>query len=95
MNKNEVLQEHAATWASNGLSDLTYTQLRDVRVGCVGGTGRAATVATAAKVTVDIHLNQHWTDTVCTNDSQQLDVTPAEARSKWRASQAHAHKERE
>ena len=53
MNKREVLDEHAATWRTNGLRDLQYAVLAR---GSIGGNERAS------KVTVDVQLNNHWTD---------------------------------
>lgn len=51
LNKNEVLEEHASTWKTNGLSDLKYNELSRVNLNdhCV-------------KVRVDLLLNNHWTD---------------------------------
>jgi hypothetical protein len=49
--KWEVLDEHDATWRTNGLSDLAYSVL-----------SRRAIGGYCTVITVDIGLNQHWTD---------------------------------
>ncbi|CAM9824128.1 unnamed protein product [Scytosiphon promiscuus] len=51
--KREALEEHSKTWRQNGLADLKYTVLS--RVPLATGT---------EKVTVDVGLNGHWTDTI-------------------------------
>jgi len=76
MNKNEMLEEHQETWRSNGLSSLNYKELYLVKIGDNDN-------ACSKKVTVDILLNDHWSDLVCTNDSQQMDLPPNEAKTKW------------
>jgi hypothetical protein len=63
MNKHELLQEHEATWRQNGLKDLRYTELSREDLdpsGC------------ASKITVDVQLNGHWTDSRCGLDDTQL-----------------------
>mmetsp|Transcript_3141 Transcript_3141/g.4861 ORF Transcript_3141/g.4861 Transcript_3141/m.4861 type:complete len:315 (+) Transcript_3141:84-1028(+) len=52
--KWEVLEEHARTWRSNGLSDLCYNVVDTVDMNSM-----------CTKVTVDIKLNGHWTDGEC------------------------------
>lgn len=52
--KWEVLDEHEATWATNGLSDLHYELLNEKSL------NEHCTI-----VTVDIQLNGHWTDHEC------------------------------
>ncbi len=60
MNKNEVLDEHALTWRSNGLSNLQYELLSiEMKNECTD------------VYTVDVRLNGHWTDTVCGVDDKQ------------------------
>lgn len=63
MNKHEVLQEHDATWRTNGLRDLKYIELErrtlDPKGKCV-------------KITVDVMLNGHWSDDRCSIDDSQL-----------------------
>eukprot|EP00903_Cladosiphon_okamuranus_P006996 g6807.t1 len=51
--KKEALEEHSETWRTNGLADLKYKVL--TRVPLANGT---------EKVTVDVELNGHWTDTI-------------------------------
>eukprot|EP00752_Nemacystus_decipiens_P014228 g12656.t1 len=51
--KKEALEEHWDTWRTNGLADLKYKVLN--RVPLANGT---------EKVTVDVELNGHWTDTI-------------------------------
>ncbi len=64
MNKNEVLDEHDATWKSNGLVGLRYQEIacRPLNEHCV-------------KVKVDVQGNNHWTDVVCGLDDTQYDQT--------------------
>eukprot|EP00428_Durinskia_dybowskii_P060938 CAMPEP_0170373746 /NCGR_PEP_ID=MMETSP0117_2-20130122/10232_1 /TAXON_ID=400756 /ORGANISM="Durinskia baltica, Strain CSIRO CS-38" /LENGTH=224 /DNA_ID=CAMNT_0010628655 /DNA_START=361 /DNA_END=1031 /DNA_ORIENTATION=- len=57
MNKHEVLQEHDATWRTNGLKDLQFQELARVSLD--------TTTECASKVTVDVLLNKHWTDERC------------------------------
>ena len=71
MNKVEVLAEHAHTWTKNGLSTLTYKEVRRVRA------------AGSTKITVDIGLNEHWTDIVCSNDEKQRSIQPDQAKLDW------------
>jgi hypothetical protein len=52
--KWEVLDEHEATWNTNGLSDLHYQLLAVRRLN-----------EHCTLVTVDIQLNSHWTDNEC------------------------------
>jgi hypothetical protein len=74
MNKTEVLQEHADTWHINGLSDLKYSEISRQYIDEKGLSEDST--ATAVIVTVDVHLNEHWTDLVCGVKDTQLD-TPA------------------
>lgn len=63
MNKHEVLAEHDATWRSNGLHDLKYTEVARKALDPAGK---------CIKVTVDVMLNGHWTDDRCGIDDTQL-----------------------
>ena len=69
MNKNEVLDEHAATWEVNGLSKLTYSILTDTKI---PGT-RSESRSEARKVVVDVMENDHWSDLVCSDSHTQLE----------------------
>lgn len=63
MNKIEVLAEHESTWRTNGLHDLHYQELARESL---DKSGRCT------KVTVDVQLNKHWTDSRCGIDDTQL-----------------------
>lgn len=67
MNKDEVLGEHEQTWASNGIKGLKYVLLATSSLGshCV-------------KLSVDIMMNNHWTDVVCGLDDKQRGKSVAE-----------------
>lgn len=65
MNKDEVLREHRASWKTNGLADLKYRELARVDLG-----------EAAVKITVDLGLNDHWTDRVCGINDRQIDSAP-------------------
>jgi len=71
LNKKEVLAEHAETWTKNGLSTLVYHEIATVRV------------PGSKKITVDIGLNEHWTDLVCSNDEKQRNIQPNQAKLEW------------
>jgi hypothetical protein len=62
MNKREVLEEHDATWKSNGLSNLQYQPLSQTwkNENCL-------------LVTVDVKENNHWSDLVLGIDNTQLE----------------------
>jgi len=75
LNKKEVLAEHADTWTKNGLSTLAYQEVGSVRV------------PGSVKITVDIGLNNHWTDMVCSNDERQRSIQPNQAKSEWQKTQ--------
>ena len=51
MVKWEALEEHEATWKTNGLANLKYKVLDTTRLN-----------DQATKVTVDVLLNNHWAD---------------------------------
>lgn len=53
--KWEVQNEHAKTWRSNGLSDLRYEVTKEERI----------INDYCTKITVDVMLNNHWTDNEC------------------------------
>jgi hypothetical protein len=57
--KWEVLDEHATTWRANGLADLKYsvTDTREMSRNCT-------------VFTVDVQLNNHWSD-----DLSGIDIT--------------------
>lgn len=63
MNKHELLQEHEKTWRTNGLKDLSYEVL---------GRESLHPSGCASKVTVDVQLNKHWTDSRCGISDTQL-----------------------
>lgn len=63
MNKHEVLEEHATTWQKNGLADLEYQETGRERLDAGGF---------ASRITVDVRLNNHWTDKRCGIDDTQL-----------------------
>lgn len=56
----QVLNEHDKTWQTNGLADLSYEVL-----------GREELGEHATKITVDVKLNDHWSDTVFDAPPQQ------------------------
>ncbi|CAM9827072.1 unnamed protein product [Ectocarpus sp. 13 AM-2016] len=51
--KKEALEEHSKTWRQNGLADLKYKVL-----------GRTSLAKGTEKITVEVGLNGHWTDTI-------------------------------
>lgn len=53
--KWEVLEEHDTTWQKNGLTDLKYNIINETKLNDQYCT----------KFTVDILLNEHWTDNEC------------------------------
>jgi SAM-dependent methyltransferase len=55
MVKEELLKEHKDTWQSNGLSDLKYKVLKSTKSLHSSGL--------ASRVTVELPLNGHWSDT--------------------------------
>ena len=61
INVMQVLDEHEATWRTNGLSDLKYS---------VQGTRMLS--ANCTVFTVDVHLNDHWSDDLCGVDFVEL-----------------------
>ena len=64
-NKVELLDEHKATWKTNGLSDLQYEILR---------VDELAPGDRCVKALVDVKLNNgHWADARCGIDDDQLD----------------------
>jgi len=75
MNKNEVLAEHKDTWRTNGMSDLTYTELK-----------REAKGTGCVQILVDIGLNGHWSDLVCSLEDVQHDVSVDELKRRFASS---------
>jgi hypothetical protein len=73
MNKTEVLAEHPSTWMQNGLSCLSYRTLKSENLSdhCI-------------KFHVDVLLNDHWSDLVCSDDNTQLDTTVDELKKIFR-----------
>jgi len=63
MNKHEVLAEHDRTWRTNGLKNLHYKELSRVALDKQGK---------CLKITVDVELNNHWTDERCGIADTQL-----------------------
>ena len=63
MNKHELLEEHEETWQVNGLKDLRFEEIRRENLHASGS---------ASKITVDVQLNNHWTDSRCGIDDTQL-----------------------
>ena len=63
MNKHEVLAEHDATWHTNGLKDLHYLERSRETLG---------KQSKCLKITVDVELNNHWTDARCGISDTQL-----------------------
>jgi hypothetical protein len=63
MNKTELLGEHNSTWKTNGIIDLNYTEEKRININdnCI-------------IFTVDVLINEHWTDLVCGIDNTQLEV---------------------
>ena len=61
MNRYELKDEHEATWRSNGLMDLSYELLQ-----------RTELDRFCSKVTVDVQLNSHWSDSKCGIDDEQM-----------------------
>jgi hypothetical protein len=61
MNRYELKDEHEATWRSNGLMDLSYEVLQ-----------RTELDRFCCKVTVDVQLNSHWSDSKCGIDDEQM-----------------------
>ena len=61
MNKNEVLAEHETTWQVNGLIDLNYKEIKRIILNDF-----------TIKITVDLLLNNHWTDDRSGIDDSQL-----------------------
>ena len=61
MNKTEVLGEHTDSWKSNGLNSLRFEEI-----------SRQVLLPHCIKITVDVMLNDHWTDLVCGVDDTQL-----------------------
>ena len=53
--KWEVLAEHEKTWETNGLFDLKYNIIKETPI----------INNYCTKITVDILLNQHWSDEEC------------------------------
>ena len=53
--KWELWKEHQATWRTNGLADLKYKVLQKRQL---------CDTHRAMMVTVDVGLNNHWSDTV-------------------------------
>ncbi len=79
MNKVEVLAEHAETWTFNGLSTMTFRELSVKRVPADAG----ISVSGSVKIQVDVCLNNHWTDLVCSNDDMQRKIQPNQAKVEW------------
>ena len=71
-NKTEVLAEHETTWTTNGLVGLRYQE-----IACELLNGHCV------KVTVDVQVNNHWTDQVCRLEDTQLDQTIDEIKTKF------------
>lgn len=58
MHKIELLQEHTNSWKANGLSSFSHREeFRIVKVDCP--------TPYSIKITVDLMLNDHWTDKEC------------------------------
>lgn len=53
MNKHEVLDEHEKTWQTNGLRLLNFEEISRKFLDADGH---------CSKITVDVLLNNHWTD---------------------------------
>lgn len=72
MNKTELLDEHNTTWNTNGISDLNYTEEKRIEINdnCI-------------IFTVDVLINEHWTDLVCGIDNSQLDENVTILKSKF------------
>jgi len=67
LQKWEALDEHEATWRTNGLADLSYTVLKTERLDKDDDDGD--TTARATKITVDVKLNgDHWSNKSCNID---------------------------
>ena len=58
----------------NGLSDLTYDIISQEPF---------KNYTNNIIITVDIHLNNHWTDLVCGVDDNQLTLSPAELKTRF------------
>lgn len=75
MNKTEILAEHDNSWKSNinGLSELRYEEVSrdDLTEHCI-------------KIQVDVLLNRHWSDLVCSNDDTQRESTVEELKRKFK-----------
>lgn len=65
MNKNEVLKEHEETWKQNGISNLKFKELH-----------RETMSEHCIKITVDVELNDHWTDSRCGEHDMQYTPCP-------------------
>lgn len=90
MNKNEALEEHAATWRENGLrvgaatGDRLRYKIESSRPFGGGGasTDSSASIASDAaaryctRYVVDVQLNGHWTDDRCGAEDTQMDPAP-------------------
>ena len=72
MNKTEVLEEHSSTWEYNGLKCLQYQEV-----------SREVLGEYAVKITVDIMLNEHWTDLVCGVEDTQLEETVEQLKERY------------
>lgn len=67
MSKTEVLSEHAKTWQENGLKNLNYKELKRENIG-------VSHREHVWKITVDVTLNNHWTDNGCGEDDARYGV---------------------
>ena len=79
MNRTEVLEEHEATWTTNGLRNIQFITLDRVQLNM-----------NAVRVRVDLQLNDHWTDLASGVDDTQLDESVESLRSRFIASKRNA-----
>ena len=75
MNRTEVLEEHEATWATNGLRNARYRTVSTQQLNDY-----------AVRITVDLLLNGHWTDLVSGVDDTQLEEPVDSLRARFNAS---------
>ena len=65
MNKTELFSEHESTWKTNGLNNLKYEIINR----------KTILNDNSEMITVDVQLNDHWTDLVCAIDDSQLSTS--------------------
>jgi hypothetical protein len=87
MNKFELLKEHSSTWDSNGLKDLKYSVLKrqDTDACATHKSSNSGGRGSVSRITVDVLLNQHWTDLACGIDDSQLEVSVEVLQAQFRA----------